>query len=231
MDLQPEWGRRLHLFCEGNQRDGTSRVDEEGHERVGTSSCSSSSRLVPARTQRGYARDVAARPGEAGDKTTDRVARLSRRQSGSSWSPPWPQAPKECQWRQSLSPDGEPDRPQTPVSIILTSPNDIRSLRLALDIAGFLQPLEGTQATSHTSERWPPRNPITASPAAARARERHAAAAPASSDELAPPHSITSSARASSVGGSAERLGGFQVDHQLELGRLLHRQVSRLLAF
>ena len=47
-----------------------------------------------------------------------------------------------------------------------------------------------------------------------------------------PHHSITSSARASSVGGTveAERLGGLEVDDQLELGRLLHRQVGRLLA-
>ena len=51
-------------------------------------------------------------------------------------------------------------------------------------------------------------------------------------DELAPLHSITSSARASSVGGTveAERLGGLEVDHQLVLGRRLHRQVGRLLA-
>ena len=45
-------------------------------------------------------------------------------------------------------------------------------------------------------------------------------------------YSITSSARASSVGGTveAERLGGLEVDDQLELGRRLHRQVGRLLA-
>ncbi len=50
--------------------------------------------------------------------------------------------------------------------------------------------------------------------------------------ELAPLHSITSSARASSVGGTveAERLGGLEVDDQLVLGRRLHRQVGRLLA-
>ena len=30
--------------------------------------------------------------------------------------------------------------------------------------------------------------------------------------------------------GEAERLGGLEVDDQLELGRLLHRQVGRLLA-
>ena len=51
-------------------------------------------------------------------------------------------------------------------------------------------------------------------------------------DELAPSHSITSSARASSDGGTveAERLRGLEIDHQLVLGRRLHRQVGGLLA-
>ena len=51
-------------------------------------------------------------------------------------------------------------------------------------------------------------------------------------DELAPPHSITSSARASSVGGTveAEHPRGLEVDDQLELGRLHDRQVRRLRA-
>jgi hypothetical protein len=40
-------------------------------------------------------------------------------------------------------------------------------------------------------------------------------------------YSITSSARASSAFG-AERPGGFEVDDQLELGRLKHRQIGRL---
>ena len=46
------------------------------------------------------------------------------------------------------------------------------------------------------------------------------------------PHSITSSARASSVGGTveAEGLGGLEIDRQLVLGRRLHRQIGRLLA-
>ena len=51
-------------------------------------------------------------------------------------------------------------------------------------------------------------------------------------DELAAFHSMTSSAIARSIGGivKAERLGGLEVDHQLVLGRRLHRQVGRLLA-
>ena len=45
-------------------------------------------------------------------------------------------------------------------------------------------------------------------------------------------HSITSSARASTDGGTVEpeRLGGLEVDHQLVLGRRLHRQIGGLLA-
>ena len=45
-------------------------------------------------------------------------------------------------------------------------------------------------------------------------------------------YSITSSARASSVGGivEAERLGGLEIDDQFVLGRRLHRQVGGLLA-
>ena len=42
-------------------------------------------------------------------------------------------------------------------------------------------------------------------------------------------YSMTSSARASSVGGIVilERLGGLDVDHQLEFGGLLDRKVGR----
>ena len=78
------------------------------------------------------------------------------------------------------------------------------------------------------------RNPITGiAGCCARAASGHAAAAPPSSVmNSRRSHSITSSARASSVGGTveAERLGGLEVDHQLVLGRRLHRQVGRLLA-
>ena len=71
------------------------------------------------------------------------------------------------------------------------------------------------------------------SPCCARAASGHAAAAPPSSVmNSRRSHSITSSARASSVGGTveAERLGGLEVDHELELGRLIDRQVGGLFA-
>ena len=67
----------------------------------------------------------------------------------------------------------------------------------------------------------------------ARAASGHAAAPPSSVMNLRRRHhSITSSARASSVGGmvEAERLGGLEVDHQLELGWLQNRKIGRFLA-
>jgi hypothetical protein len=41
-------------------------------------------------------------------------------------------------------------------------------------------------------------------------------------------YSITSSARASSVGGTVKRHGGLEVGHELEPGRLYDRQISCL---
>src|SRR5260370_15128523 len=51
-------------------------------------------------------------------------------------------------------------------------------------------------------------------------------------DELAAVHSNTSSARASTDEGISmpSAFGGLEVDHQIERGRRLHRQVGRLLA-
>ena len=81
---------------------------------------------------------------------------------------------------------------------------------------------------------WAPRNPITGiagccAPRRERPRSRRTAE---QRDELAPLHSITSSATASSVGGtvrpSIERR--LRVDDQLELARLHDRQVGRLRA-
>ena len=66
----------------------------------------------------------------------------------------------------------------------------------------------------------------------ARAASGHARRAAEQRDELAPPHSITSSARASSVGGTSRpsALAVLRLIDQLVLGRRLHRQVGRLLA-
>ena len=67
----------------------------------------------------------------------------------------------------------------------------------------------------------------------ARAASGHATAAPPSSVMNSRRfHSITSSARGEqrSAARQAERLGGLEVDDQLELGRLHHRQVGRLVA-
>ena len=47
---------------------------------------------------------------------------------------------------------------------------------------------------------------------------------------LAAAYSITSSARASSVGVEAERFGGGQIDDEIELGRRLNGQVGGFLA-
>ena len=105
----------------------------------------------------------------------------------------------------------------------------------AFDIAGF------TQATAERNRKV---GPIISSQAgqepyhrhrrllrARRERPRRRRAAE-KRDELAPPHSITSSARASSVGGTSRpsALAVLQVDDQLELGRLQDRQVGWLLA-
>ena len=80
----------------------------------------------------------------------------------------------------------------------------------------------GTEITDHRHRRL--LRPRRERPRCRRTAEKR--------DELAPLHSITSSARASSDGGTVEpeRLGGLEIDHQLVLGRRLHRQVGRLLA-
>ncbi len=70
----------------------------------------------------------------------------------------------------------------------------------------------------------------TRSGCCARAASGHDSRAAEQRDELAPLHSITSSARASSDGGTveAEHPGGLGVDDQLELARLHDRQVRGL---
>ena len=177
---------------------------------VGTTSCSSSSRFGPSSTLN-VVTPVTLPPGrfEAGDKSVPTgsppvaktigivvVAALAASAEG---------VPAT---RQSRSPDGEPDRPPTPAIDRNRPfrPAIFDRYVLALDIAGFFQALtERTQATSATYQAIGHRGTRPpASPAAARA-PRAATPPPRrrAAYELAPPHSITSSVRASSViGGS-----------------------------
>ena len=76
------------------------------------------------------------------------------------------------------------------------------------------------------------RNPITGiAGCCARAASGHAAAAPPSSvmNSRRFIRSPRRRGRAASRDVEAERLGGLEIDHQLELGRLHHRQVGGLL--
>ena len=72
--------------------------------------------------------------------------------------------------------------------------------------------------------------PQSARPAARAPRAATRRRAAEQRDELAPSHSITSSARASSIGGTSmpSVLAVLQIDDQFELGRLLHRQIGGL---
>ena len=77
---------------------------------------------------------------------------------------------------------------------------------LALDVAGFLSGPRGTRPRTRRVRRATPlsRNPITGiAGCCARAASGQRRRAAEQRDELAPPHSITSSARASSVGGTS----------------------------
>ena len=96
---------------------------------------------------------------------------------------------------------------------------------------------DGRSNLSHVARFWPYSFPLRsyirfALEADVNARHRWVSRS-ANSGHRAPFHSITSSARASSVGGTSRpsALGGLQVDDQLELARLLHGQVRGFCAF
>ena len=104
---------------------------------------------------------------------------------------------------------------------------------LALDIAGVLQALaKCAQTVRERVRRCGVEEPDHRHRRLLRARRERPRSRRAAEqrDELAPLHSITSSARASSDGRhvEAERLRGLEVDGHFELGRRLHRQVGGL---
>ena len=177
---------------------------------VGTSSCSSSSRFGPTSTfKRGHAREVAARPVQAGDKSELRpgrspivktigmvvVAAFAASAAGG--------AGRGNHGHLTANQIGRQRRQ----SIVLVLRPAIFDRHVpALDIAGFAQALA---ERAHTV-RVPVRRCAAEEPdhrhrrllRARRERPRRRRAAE-QRDELAPPHSITSSARASSIGGTS----------------------------
>ena len=181
---------------------------------------------------------VAARPGEAGDKAeltgsspvTKTIGIVVVAALAAS-------AAAECLASTITATCGEPVRPPAPAA-------DRFDLRpavfdrdvLALDIAGFVEALaeRGQSMLPIVSASRHQRNPITGIAACcARAASGHAAAAPPSSVmNSRRSHSITSSARASSDGGTSRpsALAVLRLMTSSILGRRLHRQVGRLLA-
>ena len=97
---------------------GAGRVDEERNDiRRGYQLAQQLQPLRPQlRVQVGHARDIAARSGKAGDKSSrDRVSSHLEDDGNRRWSPPLPPVPQACyRAQQSRSPDGEPNRPPTP---------------------------------------------------------------------------------------------------------------------
>ena len=84
---------------------------------VGTSSCSSSSRLAPAPRSRCHAGDVAARPVQAGDQASlDRIAADEKTIGMVVVAAFAASAAECCHVRRSRPPDGEPDRPPVPAA-------------------------------------------------------------------------------------------------------------------
>ena len=155
--------------------------------------------------------DVSARPRQAGDKPEpDGIARRRRTRSGSSLSPPWQPA-----WqRRAATRHDDVDLPRDEVGRIAPASDRIRpsaqrysiATFSALDESGFVQALpEARNRCCHSSGRPCDRGiRCTGIARLLRARrERPRRRAAEQRDELAPLHSITSSARASSDGGTS----------------------------
>ena len=182
--------------------------------------------------------DVAARAVRLATRPSSPDRRRSRRRSESSRSPPLLRLQQACRQRgdhRHLTAN-QIGRQAPAVDHIDPPPSGIRSPHSGLRHSRFRSGPAESAAIRRAALSGDAllRNPITGiAGCCARAASGHAAAAPPSSVmNSRRSHSITSSARASSVGGTveAERLGGLEIDHQFVLGRRLHRQVGGLLA-
>ena len=147
---------------------GTGRIDEHGN--TNDSGHQLTQELQPLCRQLDRekidAGHVAARPGEAGDKTKlDRVVADVRRRWGSSWLPPWPRTPQGgLRSRRSPRPVGAPARPPAPAADRIASPpSGIRSPRSRPRHSRCLSGPGGIRAdgqrTPSGDVRWS--NPIT----------------------------------------------------------------------
>ena len=197
--------------------------------------------LQPLRPQLGVqvadAGEVAARPGQAGDKSRrHRVDPPVERRSGSSSSLPWPPRTAAAHRAQSQRLDAEPDRRPTPAIVRFGPPPSETRLsrsgprhsrfradpsRSAAQLALVLSGRRAAEVTDHRHCRL------------LRARQADSAAAPPSkamnSRRL---HSITSSARPSSGSGTVmpSALAVLRLMIISTLVDLLDRQVGRLVA-
>ena len=163
--------------------------------------------------------------------------RQTRRRSGSSWSQPWRPVRRRAA-DATITVDLRPTRSAASAGSRRSCrrPSGTRSRRSGPRRSRVSQRLAkcARRCWQSRSATCDSRKPITRHRRLLRARRERPRRRRAAEqrDELAPLHSITSSARGEQRRrhGEAERLGGLEVDDQLELGRLLDRQVGGLRA-
>src|ERR1019366_1831527 len=210
MEFQPEGiGRCLHFLCGRLGKRGISRVDEQGHDaRRGDQLMQ---QLQPLRcyfrVRLGYARDVAARTvkacneaepkrvvGHFEDNRNSRGRRLCRKRRRSAGC---------C--NHGYLPMNQISHQRRQPIILAPRPAVFDRHIVAFNVTGFAQPFDkGRQLSRVTWRRSGINKPDhwhrrLRRPRCKRPRSRHTAK---QSDELTPPHSITSSALVSSDGGT-----------------------------
>ena len=170
--------------------------------------CSNSSRFAASSaSEKVYACDIAARPVEAGDEAElDRVV-ADRKTIGMVVVAALAASAARVPSRRSRPPVGGRVRPPAPAADRIDPSAQRYSIAtlLALDVAGFAQALRNAATScAYAAGDALLRNPITGiAGCCARAASGHAAAPPSSVMNSRRSHSITSSARASSVGGTS----------------------------